>query len=140
MRDSKLYQTSSKKMKTTTVLETMYADAFDHGECITIYLGKNERCIGVVDVCGRGKNRRVSSLTVDQEFRCKGYATKLMNKVIERHGHTNLHLIAMPTPGKDNPTLLSLVRFYKQCGFKLTDDREFVRLKSVGMKRPANES
>src|ERR1017187_8541983 len=122
---------------TTTTLETMYADAFDHGECISIYLGKNERCIGVVDVGGRGNNRRVSSLTVDREFRCKGYATKLMNKVIERHGKANLHLVAMPTPGKDNLSMPSLVRFYERLGFSIVPDPLSRPPLSVRMKRPA---
>lgn len=124
-------------MKNRTVLETMYADALDHGESISIYTGASRDEIGSVDVYGRGKNRHVSSLYVAREFRCQGYGTKLMNMVIARHSHVNLHLIAMPSPGQDVPTISSLVRFYRKLGFKLTDDSEVVnqQLVPIGMVR-----
>ena len=130
------------KTKTETVLETMYAYSFDHGECISIEDG-NRITIGLVDVFGRGKNRRVSSLHVAPEFRRKGYATKLMHKVIERHSKANLYLIALPTKEPiEHPGLISLIRFYRRLGFDPvfdTMDNALVPYKdqlSVRMKRP----
>lgn len=125
-------------MSKTIVLETMYADAFDYGECISIYLGKSDRSIGVVDVYGHGNKRHISSLTVDENFRCKGYATKLMNTVIERHGHTNLYLVAKPSREKNAPGLITLMRFYRGFGFNMTDDTN-ASLRQIKMMRPRNQ-
>jgi GNAT superfamily N-acetyltransferase len=117
--------------------EIMYVDAIDHGERINIDHGIRLH-IGCVKVSGRGNNRRVEDLHVYENFRRKGYATRLMNTVIERHGHTNLYLVAKPSREKNAPGLITLMRFYRGLGFDTTDDTN-ASLRQIKMMRPRNQ-
>ena len=62
----------------------------------------------------------VTNLSIDKEYRRKGYATVLMNKVLEKFGHLELEL--SPIPDDDNITKKQLKAFYRSFGFKESTD------------------
>jgi GNAT superfamily N-acetyltransferase len=79
--------------------------------------------IAQVSVNNYGDIRYVGSLYTNVSYRNRGFATRLMKKVISLHGDKELQLLAQPyesVEGSVSIPLKKLVSFYRRFGFRET--------------------
>lgn len=96
---------------------------------------KDEPNIAKVHVSKWGTIGYIGSLYINPSYRNRGFATRLMKKVIKLYGNKELQLLARPheiAENVDRIPLDKLVSFYRRFGFLETD----TYVDGVEMRRP----
>jgi GNAT superfamily N-acetyltransferase len=90
-------------------------------DIVMSYRAPNNNIVGqvwVMDVGHKNSGLEVNNLSVVSKHKRKGYATKLMNRVVQYYGHRDLYLRAYPFRG-GNVSKHDLQTFYQSFGFRV---------------------
>jgi ribosomal protein S18 acetylase RimI-like enzyme len=108
---------------------TFRYNRYDNEISETLFICLGEEIVGQVYIGVTIDIGHISSFIIKEQHRRKGYATQLMKKLIERHGHRELSLQAH----LDNPN--KVVPFYHSFGFVIKPERSVGGSMIVYMER-----
>ena len=96
------------------------------------FIKQDEVILGSAILRDRKGEMTILSLQVEPEFRGKGVATELLNKIISDYSTTDLYI--RPRPYKDKPVDRDKLRnFYAKMGFvELGEEGKMVKLHRAG--------